>query len=318
MNTKYLSFIGILQTFAFLCVLAGHALSLYSNSGWYGHWHIVSSLNNLNEFIYSFHMPLFFFISGYLLFYTTKGQIKWFQYNYKRFKRLIIPFYLAGFLYYLPLIFFINPGKTPFVVTFQGFVTLYSPGYLWFLVTLFSATLLLSLFLISPLRKYPFLLFILLAIANIFPQTFGLPDVICKKVMINCLYLYIGYLTAKHPVEKYINKLNIFLLFTFSGLFFHYHFYTLTSCGFILAFYALFYYISFQFPQIANYQFIKFISANMLLLYILHEPIMIGLLKSWRYASMINPYIGATSLFLLDLFITMNLVYIYKLLKPTK
>ena len=79
----------LLQTFAFLLVVLGHALCLYSEAGWYGHLHTFSVLNTIHKFIYTFHMHLFFFMSGFLLFYTTNGEISWLKYNKKRFFRLL-------------------------------------------------------------------------------------------------------------------------------------------------------------------------------------------------------------------------------------
>ena len=51
--------------------------------------------------IYSFHMPLFFFISGYLskILYTTADRISSLK---KKFERLMIPYFFVG-ICYLPL-----------------------------------------------------------------------------------------------------------------------------------------------------------------------------------------------------------------------
>lgn len=79
-----------LKGFAILLVVLGHSIQ----------WHVKDFDNNiLFRIIYSFHMPLFMFISGYLAF----GRIKAFdiRYIYKKFKGLIIPcvaWYLLNYL----------------------------------------------------------------------------------------------------------------------------------------------------------------------------------------------------------------------------
>ena len=52
-----------------------------------GHGNLVSV--ELNTFIYSFHMPLFVFVSGY--FYATKCEIPLKDIAIKQFKRLLVP-----------------------------------------------------------------------------------------------------------------------------------------------------------------------------------------------------------------------------------
>ena len=61
----------------------------------------------LRKYIYSFHMPLFFWITGYVFFYSTfehQNKINRIDELIKKAKRLLIPLYAASFLVYLPVI----------------------------------------------------------------------------------------------------------------------------------------------------------------------------------------------------------------------
>lgn len=63
-----------------------------------GHLNFVS--NELNQYIYSFHMPLFFFISGYLLSigkYLNNGKF----FLRKKVHSLIMPYFLFSLISYI-------------------------------------------------------------------------------------------------------------------------------------------------------------------------------------------------------------------------
>lgn len=59
---------------------------------------ISERLSGLQKWIYSFHMPLFFFISGYLFSLTNKSlsNIQSGQFIKKKLKRLMIPYFVLG------------------------------------------------------------------------------------------------------------------------------------------------------------------------------------------------------------------------------
>ena len=317
---NYLPHIALLQTFAFLCVVLGHALSLYCAGGWYNHWHFVPSLDSLNSFIYAFHMPLFFFISGFLLFITTKGDFSWTAYNKKRLKRLVIPYYLAGIFYFLPTIALTQPFKQPWSLTAKLYLTLQDGGYLWFLISLFLTSLVFTTLIKTPLKNKPLYLFIIVLACNLLSTNFGLPDMLTKKVLTNLLYFYAGYYIASRPnIEKFISRpLYIAVIFTISFTCFMANFKSAVALGLIIAFYGLSTWVCAKLPVLGTNKIVKFIASNMILLYIFHEPIMIAMLKSWNYASTMNPYFASAMLFVLDLLLTLNVTYLWQLITKKK
>ena len=80
-----LNYINNLKATAVLLVILGHSIQ-YTNSKYDNDF--------IFKFIYSFHMPLFFFVSGFLLGYTKREN-----FISKRIKNLLIPF-LAWAIFY--------------------------------------------------------------------------------------------------------------------------------------------------------------------------------------------------------------------------
>lgn len=99
--------------------------------------------------VYGFHMPLFFMLSGAL--YTYSKKIHSFQELFKtKAMRLIVPYYLVGTLYMFPVkrISGFYMGKDYFTA-FQNFLFGSNAGHLWFLLALFWCFLL-----FYPIEKY--------------------------------------------------------------------------------------------------------------------------------------------------------------------
>lgn len=170
---------------------------------------------------YSFHLALFFFISGYL--FKEKYIDNVFEFIKKRVKSLLVPYYLY-IVFYLLITIFIEKltgrfwGKeitlknfiiTPFVNGHQ--LDLTSP--LWFVTQLFI-TLIAFLFVFRQLRKistnkwfHLIVFFILSLIPTYFVnQKFGSIDLVLVKTAFSLFFVYLGYF-YKNYIE---GKLNIF------------------------------------------------------------------------------------------------------------
>jgi peptidoglycan/LPS O-acetylase OafA/YrhL len=101
-QTKRLDYIDALKGFAILLVVMGHVLA-----GYYPSYKDALDANSqgmiLWRVIYSFHMPLFMFCSGFV-FYKTKEYFSTKNTTSligKRFKGLMIPYFAMGLLYLL-------------------------------------------------------------------------------------------------------------------------------------------------------------------------------------------------------------------------
>ena len=153
--------ISFLQAYGILLVVVGHSFVGYAG------------VHPLYRWIYSFHMPLFMFISGYLLLYTTRRQgrslsdIRWFGgarhtperhsvesipestvrprqgFLWKKTRRLLVPYVLISTLAFLPKVWLSRYAVHPVELSWTawGEMLLYPTRnviiFFWFLPTLF-------------------------------------------------------------------------------------------------------------------------------------------------------------------------------------
>ena len=145
-STK-IDYITFLQSFAVTLVIIGHCLPKANIGDIYPTW-----ANILHTLVYSFHMPLFFVIGGFLLmnsFYKQSKSIEYFKnFFISKFKRLIIPYCAIGTLAYLLKIFVFNkyayhPAETNIKYYLKAMLIPWdNPNiYLWFLPTMFFVLL---------------------------------------------------------------------------------------------------------------------------------------------------------------------------------
>lgn len=96
--SKYLSEVLLVQLLATYLVILGHSYPFITE--------IPVWLQKTQIFIYCFHMPLFVFISGYLLVYTSQSlKNSASEFIHKRFLKLIIPYLALSVIALLPKFF---------------------------------------------------------------------------------------------------------------------------------------------------------------------------------------------------------------------
>lgn len=219
-NEKIL-WLSIIQGWAVLLVLIGHVNTYtYANSsdelyplGWWIH-----------RFCYAFHMPLFMFVSGGLL-YLTRLSKDWTTMSLYKDKaiRLLIPyiaFSVIGFLIKAP---FSSISKRSVDISFQGFLNgFFDPVHgplveLWFIGTL------IWLMLLFPLYKYflknPFTEIFFLIITLI-PFVLGLNIEIrgwfnIQGIFTYAFYFFAGILFFKYDIIRYISGFKYAIILTF-------------------------------------------------------------------------------------------------------
>ncbi len=101
----------------------------------------------LHSWIYSFHMPLFFMISGYLFSFTNKDfiSINPTKFLTKKIQRLLIPYTVLGIILYIIKLAFSGLSHAERTFSVGAFFKMFiSPGcadstmgYLWYLLSLF-------------------------------------------------------------------------------------------------------------------------------------------------------------------------------------
>lgn len=93
---KRFKYIDVLYVIGILLVVWGHSHPI--SSDWYGTWY-----SHLNAFIYSFHMPLFFFIGGYLMVSSKSAErLGYFKWALGKILKFLIPYLILTVLAYYP------------------------------------------------------------------------------------------------------------------------------------------------------------------------------------------------------------------------
>lgn len=138
-----------------LIVVFGHALDEYRVGGYYFENAAVSYNTNvfdiIRSVIYSFHMPLFMSVSGYLFYYEVKKNLNCknhFQslktFICKKIWRLSVPFIFIMYLWRKPISYLLNPESVPTnLIEYLKFGT---TGPLWYLYVLFAIFIIQKLF----------------------------------------------------------------------------------------------------------------------------------------------------------------------------
>lgn len=185
------------RAFAILLVVIGH----WQLAPMSAYWRYVIN------FIYTFHMPLFLALSGYLFMYTAVPGRSYLQFLSRKVRRLVVPYLTVSVIVILFKLARQNGMSVENPVTLKTFVEiLYSPAagyYLWFIWTLWW------MFVICPWFKTPasrILLFIVAAFISNVP--WELPDILCLSetkcfavffVAGMLLYDYRNYMMTRRP-----------------------------------------------------------------------------------------------------------------------
>ena len=233
-----------LKGLAILLVITGHVIAFS---------HLKTANNSLLfNLIYAFHMPLFFFISGYLVFGrfgpTTAGWIQ------KKFVQLIIPYTIFTFFYFFILFGPSLSAITP-VRVFQVFFSFTVPDSAWFLPVLFESFIVLSLCITVQkcLGKFTYVTFFIL-LSYILPLTFLNTISAVHQIVFYTPFVVIGYLASEYkdkiscnvPVIEILGSILFLLLFVLKfwkllpeNFFNLYYSYMIALAGIILSWFVV-------------------------------------------------------------------------------
>ncbi len=190
--------LDLMKGIGIILVYIGHSFN-FPNFEW------TRILFFLGSTVYSFHMPLFFFISGLLS--NTNKEIDLKKFYKGKLKRLLIPYFFINLIDFIPRNLFPQLVNSEFIGIKE--VLFYGTKISWFVYTLFI------IFIIFPiLEKYIFkkdryylfgLFLIILNYLKIFKniEIFSL-----NKVVIYLLYFYLGYIIKPFYKEKIKNGIG--------------------------------------------------------------------------------------------------------------
>lgn len=202
--------ISFMQAFGIILVVAGHSTYQLQQSG---------HMPAVRQWIYSFHMPLFFFISGYLLKYsnTRKGiqlsDMPVFGKNgfiTGKVRRLLVPYVIISSVAFIPKTMMSAIALRPVDMSVWSYLgmLLYPHtnviGYFWFLPPLF---LIFCFTLLAAKTKVnindSLLIVCLIAVSIVNPGTgfLGL-----DSALYNAVFFAAGYMFRKHMLETVVGR----------------------------------------------------------------------------------------------------------------
>lgn len=176
----------------------------------------------LTGFIFSWHMPAFFFLSGFFI----NSERSFFESAKKEAKRLVLPFFIFGILGLIAEIIKrkLFPGFAFAVQDFsfareiQGlffwmdFTHMHQYGFiLWFLMALFWGKLALQFLLKIVKNKIAIGLICLVLFFALANQGFVWPFSI-DKGLFSLVWIFAGYLYYNHCIKEENQKVNIYLI----------------------------------------------------------------------------------------------------------
>lgn len=186
-------YLDVVKGMAIILVVLGHSIQYGTADSINGQYYD----DPLFIFIYSFHMPLFMLVSGYLFYGSVMRHT--FKHNIKnRFSGLVVPFIVWNTLY---LFFdrYINPSYDK--LSLGGVVSSYL-GSFWFLWTIFFCSLVV-LFVRRYLNDSVLMYGLLIAVSLFLPKTFNL-----EKHVFMFPYFLTGYRWNKYQMSKTLSSIN--------------------------------------------------------------------------------------------------------------
>ena len=214
-NRKKIDYITFLQSFAIFCIVLGHLTPIK-----------ISSPDNLlyyrviRELVYSFHLPLFFLISGFLFYLTYKFGKSYLEYFKKKCKKILIPFFgLTALAVVLKIVLFHD-----FVLSSKSLTDLVLyPGTggvaaFWFIIALFWLLILAPCF--KYLQENHFKVFIIFTVlAGIVSAFMGVDEKYNYFGILNSIHFLFYFLAGmlmcsyKETITKFLSDRRVFAAF---------------------------------------------------------------------------------------------------------
>lgn len=208
---KYFPWVNIARGIGMILVVMGHA----AHDTWIRSGNESFAVQFLIDFIYSFHMPLFFFVSGFCcqrILKLVKLREKS-DYIFTRFKRLMVPYFCVGILYIPVKLLFADEATNR--ISWDTFIDFFNGsnphGQLWTLYALFLLAVFFTL--INPVEKKAMLVISL--VLTIFSAFYDIKISIIQRSTYEALFymwgLFMGEWWEKSG-EKLLTKKRCILL----------------------------------------------------------------------------------------------------------
>lgn len=332
MEKAQLKELSLLKVFGLMLVILGHSTHVYTG-GW-AYTSVMSSsfFRYLTIYIYSFHMPLFVFVSGALYYYvsiTSKQYNNSYKFIAKKFKRLLIPYFIVSIFYMVPIRIIINyyRGEELFNIIVEDILLSKSSGHLWYLLMLFILFVVFHIMENTINKNNIFLNLMIFSLMYFISDK--LPNILqISNVAHYIIFFYIGYIFQMNSY-KIINEIRekkflvFYLLFAQIILLIMPHFskgynsYFIvkvinrvsplvnSTLGIIVCSIIVIYFIN-KNSKILNNRVFKVLDKYNFTIYLLHEPIIFVILSYLSFES-ISPFILVNLCFWVSLILSIVL-----------
>ncbi|MBQ9926588.1 MAG: acyltransferase [Lachnospiraceae bacterium] len=195
---KRSTYLDVVKAFAIICVIFGHCIQYGSGSNY-----LKGDLfldNIIFKIIYSFHMPLFMLVSGYLFAHSVKGKT-WTKILINRIRTLLLPILMWMALpFIIVMIYALGNSNVECIAALNNCVST-SLSNLWFLWAVFWCSLVVTI--VSRFFKDSKIVYLLG-----FVLTFFVPDIMYLNLY-KFMYPYfvVGYFYNKDGYVKKLNKI---------------------------------------------------------------------------------------------------------------
>lgn len=259
--------LDLMKGIGILLVYLGHSFN-FPNFKW------TKILFFLGNVVYSFHMPMFFFISGFLS--NTDKELNLKKFYKGKIKRLLVPYLFINLVDFIPRTLFPKLVNSEFGGIKE--VLFYGTKISWFVYTLFI------IFMIFPfldnyiLKKDKYYLFGLFLIILNYLKIFKTVEIFSlEEVVSYLLYFYLGYIIKPFYNERIKNGIGsqnlIFLIISIIFLSFSYKYYYLNYFNsIILAALGILFVLNIALRIKENsviYKFFNFLGINSLTFYLI-------------------------------------------------
>lgn len=269
--------LDIMKFWGILLVVLGHVCNMYLPNGLI-HPAVPSDLiGYVSLYIYSFHMPLFVFVSGSVYAYQTEvlGRSTGFSaFIKKKAKRLLIPYVVFGLL----LIFLmfgcgLRSNLSDYII--NGILLSKDSRHLWFVLMLFEVFVLFYLMnrclqmLHCPKWALVVLSLVCYLSSNYFPYILQISNAFRYVFWFTLGYVFLLYKNEVRRIVVY----SVCVVFLFAYLVIEHHvsfdipfFSTITACAGIILVYSF----SCDFKSISRTPFFRLVSKNSFGIYLYH------------------------------------------------
>jgi fucose 4-O-acetylase-like acetyltransferase len=198
---------------AIIIVMFGHSIIIYDSN-----WGLYTSIYSSNLLVFIKHiinyiqMPIWFGLSGYLYYFSIKKKEHFKVVFLKKLKKLIIPFFMIGLFYFMPIRYIINyenfVNNSLTYNIWHNLILGFDNGHLWFLPTLFFIFLIFFFDKVNN-KCLDFITFIILLFFNMMSYKFS---TYLLNISFYSLFFFIGILFNKYNLKASNRVYYLFIL----------------------------------------------------------------------------------------------------------